>query len=622
MTDRIEALLEAEKRGLLTPELQTSLDEARKRGLVDAPGLGERIGEAFFGTRAPTVAAGATAGALLGAPAGPLGVAAGGVLGAGAGSLGFDVARAAGGLLGKEEESVFEDPLEPSREALNEMRMEAMFGPLGQVAGPLTQPFRKPLARLLGLRSPEVRGLVQRAADQGIELGAEHVSPKKGVRGFFSKTIGVFPYIGTPLRKGQARVVGQIDDAAADILNSIAPQANRLDLSESIANAAEAQYKRFRNIDAALYNRFYQLADELPIKEIIPTEPIKEGLSDFAQRQAKSRIILESGKPLQQEVAISAEVRSFLDSLAELPEFITAEQARGIQIDLNALGRKSLASGESIARITAAGEGVKDAFHSLGENIRPDLPPEQAASVVRALDRANAFHATAKGWFETPTAQKLGRVDKKMFQAGAFKAGHINKDEIYGQVFQSGSLAAQQDLRRLIGPKEYKSAVRQFMTDSFQAAVKVAPEGSTVPHLFSAADFEKRLGLTRPEGQKVIKEMLRGTDVDEQTLMNFIEAAKAGTDVVIRDPSSFVSRRIVLGGAAALGGSVMLGAGNISMPAAVAATMLARSATKNMMSNKWLREATRLLTNDLPDQQARALFLRVFQQATRGEDGS
>lgn len=37
MADKIELMLEAERRGILPPQQKAMLDEARKRGLVNSP---------------------------------------------------------------------------------------------------------------------------------------------------------------------------------------------------------------------------------------------------------------------------------------------------------------------------------------------------------------------------------------------------------------------------------------------------------------------------------------------------------------------------------------------------------------------------------------------------------
>ncbi len=567
-------------------------------------------------SRPTGVMGGATTGAALGTPGGPLGMAVGGILGAGAGSLMYDLSKDAPEIIEttrRGEIGSVERMLETSRTALGEMKTEAEWGMGTMAAGPVLRRLGKPLVgKMLGLRTPEARRITDLARAQGIDLAPTHVSPRKLVKGL-PRVLGVFPFVGSPYRQGQARVVGQLDERAADLLNTLAPASTRYDVAKGLTEAATKRYAKFNTVASALYDRFYKIADDLPVKDIVPTQPLKDELAEVARREGIEEITLQTGKPFR---AFGVdEIGDWLKQASDMPEQITVEQARGLERQLNAILRKGGKEGWDISRL----DGMKQALTEAKANLDVSrLSPEDAQQVIGAWQNANEFFAQSRRGFETPTARRFGRVDKSIFRKGVFKPGTINQDQIFEAVYQAKSPEALADLRNLVGPGEFQKASRKFLETSFNAARIPAKEGALVEDMFSAANFEKRLGLDTQEGWDALGEMLKGSDLTVKDWRNFLEVAKKATDITIRDPSTFVMRRFVLG--AGLAGSVAMGAGQVSIPAAVFISYIARKTAKGLMSRKQLYMMTRVLKDDTSDHLRRTLVTRLLRLAGGDED--
>ena len=558
-------------------------------------------------------ATGATAGAALGAPGGPPGMLVGGALGAMLGSGVYDLVQDIGQRTGFPHVPS-NAPIPGVRERVENMARagtgEFLWGGAGAAVGPFAQRGINTLTgKVLGLRTPEARRMTDLAQRQNIGVGALHVSPRKWVRGY-SKVVGVFPFVGTPLREGQARVVGDINERAADLLNTLAPRAaTRMDVSKELTRAAANNYKKFRGVGAALYDNFYELADNLSVREIVPTSEMKARLAGLGERAGKEAITLKSGE--QWQPPKSDDLGDWLAQINELPDLITVEQARGLQRQLNEI-IKAPDGAWDVSRAIEMAEAIKESIHS------PDLSRLTAAEaqpVARALDVANQFWTENASVFETATALRFGRVDRNIFGKSFFKAGSLNRDEVFNAVFRSGSVDALQDLRKLVGEKPFQKAASEYLGEALRRSHLVQPEGSLVDEIFSAQKFEELLKLNTRDGQKALQEMLKGSGLGLNDFNGFLEAAKTATDITIRDPSTFVARRATLGGAAGVMGGLVIGAGKVSLPKAVLLSYITRQFSKGLMSPTALRRLTRSIRDNATEQQKRMLIMRVIEAA-------
>lgn len=621
---------EARRRGLIeapppeaVPQRQPSpllLEEAQRRGLIKKPAksyvpipalikpeLAPRRKELL--SRQDFEALGGSAGGMIGGvTAGLPGALGGGALGASGGSAYYDALRDLSATIKDrppQEGGVVDQVREMARAGYDDL----IWGMGTASVGPILRRVKPLLGKALGVSG--TRQKTDLAHALGVKIGPTHVSKRAAVRGM-SRVLGVFPFVSTPYRKGQVRVVGQLDDAAADLLNTLAPSSNAYDVGEKLTKAAVRRYSKGNKIASVLYKRFNDLADSLPVKEIVDTASIRDQMAEIAERQGAEAITLQSGEALKGFGGDA--VGDYLKQLTDLPERISVRQARGLERELNAILRTAAKEGWDVSRL----KGVKGALQQAKDSLDvSQLPPEVGEQVMKAWSDANGFFTELKTAFQTPTARRFGRVDKNIFGKGVFKPGSINQDEVFNTVFRSKSPEALSDLRTLVGDKDFRRAARQYLTDAFEKSRVPAKEGALVEEMFSAAAFEKRLGLNTQEGQAALTEILRGSPVTPKDFQNFLSVAKTATDITIRDPSTFVMRRFVLG--AGLAGSIAMGAGQISVPAAVFMSWMARQGAKFLMNPEQLRTMTRVMSDSVPDHQKRILFTRLIRQATTSE---
>lgn len=560
-----------------------------------------------FLSRPVFTAVGGTLGGLAGAPGGPVSAVGGAGLGAAGGSALFDpLENLYRSVRGRPN---LNTPLETAKRAAEEGAEDIAFSAGVAGVGPVV---KRVIGKGMGILTPGARRLTESAALQGVDLGTAHISPRKLAKGL-PKVLGVFPFVGTPLRKGQARVVGQLDTRAAQLLNELAPTATTFDIGKRLTAKAATRYAAFNRLSSTLYRRFADVADNLSVREIVDSGPIKAELAGIAEKAGVEQITLQSGKPMArfgEDV-----VGKWLSQLSELPERITVRQARGLERELNAILRGAKQGNYDVSRL----RGVKGALEEAKATLDVSrLPAEEAKEVLSAWSKANRFFAQTKGMFETATAKKFGRVDRNIFGKQFFKAGSVNEDEVMKAVFQTKSVDGLNDLRRLVGPAEFQKASRKFIETSFNAAKIPGPEGSTVKDMFSAADFEKRLSLGTEEGRAMFKNMLKGSGANPRDWYDFLEVAKKATDITIRDPATYLTRRLVIGGS--LVGGMVLGAGKVTLPAAAAITLVSRTLAKGAMNSKNLRDMTRFLSPRAPAWQRRTILMRMLKAPFKEEN--
>lgn len=555
-------------------------------------------------TRDTYIGSGATIGGIGGSLAGIPGTLAGGALGAAGGSAAYDASRALfdrmHGYKGLEATERLENTAEGMADAAYDDALWSMGGMSALRALSRAKPV---VGSLLGVNNKETRRLADMAKAQGIGLGATHLSKSRVVRAM-PKVLGVFPFVGTPYRTGQVRVIGQMDDRAADLLNTLAPTSTKQDIGEKLTKAASKRYSKADTIASTLYKRFSDTAAALPVKDIVDTAPLKDEMARIAQREGIEAITLEGGKTMTRG---TDPVGDYLRQITELPERITVEQARGLERQFNAIMREGGTQGWDLSRL----EGVKGALEKAKNALDVSrLPPDLADDVLKKWKAANEFFSGMKRATETPTARRFGRVDKDIFGKGFFKAGTINQDEVYDAVFRAKSPQAMSDLRNLVGGAEFRSASRKFLEGALEKSRVRAKEGDVLGDLFSAADFEKRIGLDSQEGWDSLKEMLKGSGVTVDQWRDFLDVAKKATDIAVRDPSTFLARRAILTGGVA--GGLVMGSGSMSLPAAATAVLATRGLTRFLMSPKQLKLMMRSLSPTTSDAVRYQLVARLL----------
>ena len=564
-------------------------------------------------TRPAAEAIGGTIGSFVGVPTGPaapVAMTAGAALGAAAGSLTFDVAdttlRMLTGQGGRGPLGAAEPPLAASKRAADAATTEFLWTG-GATA--LLPAIRAIGPKILGANTKEVRRLQKISEDMGIPVGIQAITERGFVRGA-SKVLGVFPFIGSPVKRGAVATEVALRKKYGDILDTLAPNATLADLGVDLSEAAVTRFGKFMAVAGELYDDFFKQASALPVPDIFPTQRAVQKAVQLTGRAKAGEIVLKSGDTLKPPVP--KELDAYIENLMELPDHITAEQYRQLQLDLGDVMSSMKSSGLDITNAVELKKALELGFNT------PDisrLSPEAGKSVVNALTVANEFYARHITGFKSVTAKRFGRVNQRMFKAGAFETGTINEDEVFKSVFNSKSPQALNQLRELVGPQKFGGAVRKFIETEFEKVIH--PKTG----VFDAKRFAKALGVGSESGEQALSEMLKGTGVRMDTVKNFLEIAERAGRVATPDVSAFIARRMTLGGfRAVLGGLVPLATVTTNPLAGGAAILLIRYGAKIISSPESLKAMTRAMDDTISDKQRRALLLRLGRQFFTDEE--
>lgn len=518
----------------------------------------------------------------LATPAGPLAVTAGGTLGAVGGGLLFTNAEdflAGMGILDRPQ-STLEDLGE---QALETATIDVAAAGVGSLVRPILGT-RALLGKLFGVNTQQAQRLAKSAETVGVNLGAADVGgtvPKTIV-----KALGVFPLTGTPARTNLLAKESQISQRMLTLLDDLSPNATLInELGEDLSKSARLRIGAFNRLSARLASNFDSLASNASVKEIVPTEQTRQLAQDLAQEVVEGRVTLTSGKALPE--AIESQAAEFINLLQELPENVTIKQYRGLVKSMRNLMDVVQKQGGDFANATK----IKQALEIDLNNIRADLLPEgEARQLVDALTSFNRTYSKGIAGFQTTTAGKFARIDRNIFKPGPVRPASLSDDEIARVAINTKSSKAIDELEFLVGKGKIKDAARNHVENAFKLASESREFPDGILEVLDPARLKAELGLRagRRGQSEGLKALLKKGNVDIGDLETLLDAAisleKSG------DPSTFVKRRVILGGAGAITGAVGAGAalggaagaaagGGASLPLIAAGTLLARKFT-------------------------------------------
>jgi hypothetical protein len=571
----------------------------------------EEFGEAAM-SRPTFRAAGGTAGGALGIPAGLAGVLGGGALGSAAGDALFNVVEALRG--GEAPETVleaFKSPLEAAKE-------DIMFGGAltagGRALSGIPKVIGKGLTEIAGGFTPEAKELTKMASEKGVELSTLAATPREATKGA-ARVMGVFPFIGTPIREGQKTAIKQSEKALDDTLNKLAPTATIAKTGSDLSKAGTSRFKAFRRLAGRLYDGFEEKAKNLSKKDIFPSAPVKGTVQDIFDEAGT--ITLESGEQLK---GFGDEtVDNFLRQLNELPENLTVEQVRSLQTDLqNVLGKAKTTGFD-----TSKALDVKASLEtSLSNPNTAGLGDLEAEELVSSLKVANRFFSDNMSKFDTATAKKFGRVDKNVFKPKFFKSGSLEEDEAFKVLFNSKSPEAIKNLKQVVKGKPYNQAVRRHLDNLVEKSMVGNAEDPT--RFISGEALSKNLGLGTKSGKETLSEMLKGTDVSVKDVDEVVKILKAVESVEIPEVSKFIQRRAMLGGAQSVATLFALGgaASGVGLPAKVLGMASARTVSKMLGDPKFLKDMKTIVSKTASDLAKEQAISRAIVAASEEENAN
>ena len=467
---------------------------------------------------------------------------------------------------------------------------------------------------MFGTSNPAAEQLAKLAKRYSIPLGIVNATKSKLVKGV-PAVLGVFPYIGTGLRKGRAEVFDATAMMASDLLNSSAPIATMGQMGINLTEAALKRFNKFKDLSGAMYERYYRISDNLSNPSIVPTQNLK----DVAD------ILLRNSKPLTkttgdaEKTIIRSKLMDWLNEVKDYPETLTPRQYQEKILDLKTFIDSDVASG--IARAGDQGKQLKLAMEQDFHNpVLSGLVDTERKVLSDALKRANTFFHEGMKVAESTQAKKFGTVVKNIFEPELLESGVRNADEesLFKQLFNANSTRGLRQLREVVGEEMFAESTRTFIKSALDGAITPTKDG--LEFFFDPNKFSKTLKLDTEDGFKAVEEMLRGSGVKAADWKNFADIHKASGSYKVVDPSTFLQRRVTLGGAGALFslaqfGSKGKGGSTVGKIFGTLTSLILAKKGMDLLANpEALQVMTKAFDNSLPNQQRRTLFLRGLRE--------
>jgi len=545
----------------------TAIPEMITPSLAEEPKL---QGLEVIGGRPTFEAAGAIGGSVIGGAAlNPVTSVAGGTLGAMGGGQLYDVVQSAI----TEEPTNFGTQAEKAKKDLQrELLLQSFFAKIPGLG-------TKIKASIFGKPNKELYDSAKRL-NFPLSLSDSGNMLSKG----YGRVIGVFPYVGQPIKKTMAGKADIINKTADDTLGLFAPNVSITKLGVDMAEAAKSTFGDFKRVTGFLYDDFFKTASSVR-QPIISTKTFKNSLENYVNL-IDDGVIKIKGKRLKSPQRDA--IYQYAKSAQRMDDYINVSQYKALVKDIKTFAKQSQKEGFDIKVLTGFKGALEKDLNRLTNqkylnSFKKVVDINKMKSVAEKLKFANKVYAnglenslvvkTAEGQrktipstvgigvFQTPTAKKFKMIDKNIFGAGFQQPGSITADQLGNVLLANRNVSPQllDDLRNLVGKNQFDKFVRSRIQQGFDKSLVLSKEGGVNGLIFDPFKFEDAIGLNTSSGRDLIKSMLKGSKLDIRKLDDFFAIAKNHAGLQIPDVSNFVARRATLGGTKSLFGGFAMG---------------------------------------------------------------
>ena len=427
----------------------------------------------------------------------------------------------------------------------------------------------------------------------------------------YGRVIGVFPFVGTPIKKSFAKKADILNKAADDTLNTFAPNVALTKLGIDMTEAAKSTFGDFRRVTKFFYDDFYKSVNKVRAP-VISTKNFNNALTNY-KTNIDEGIIKGVKSPQKNDIYKYAN-----QLIKKMPEKVTANQYKALINDVKEFARKSKAEGYNIKVLTEFKHALETDLRLLTKKsytnqFKKTVDPDVLSDIATKLKFADKVYANGlensiinkvmkkqakdkgiklvsipgKRSFDAPIAKEFKKIDKNIFGPGFNVQGSISSDQL-GKVLLSNRNVTPQlldDLRTLVGKKQYDNFVRSRLQQGFDKSLIKFNEPTRTGLMFDPYKFEANLGLDTKAGRELIESMLKGSKLELKHLDDFFTIAKNHAGLKIPDVSSFVARRATLGGTKSVLGGFALGYTSYQNPVRGAALIYLARKTSNFLAN-------------------------------------
>ena len=338
---------------------------------------------------------------------------------------------------------------------------------------------------------------------------------------------------------------------------------------------------------------FIQLAAKVK-KPFIPTITIKKEAQQIIRDYLKNRpkyvtVTKARGRKIKKKIAIPAAVNAkyatFIKRLAQLDDYATPSQIKQLKQDIGEYSKLVAGKdGAGVFRLTNLAESeFEGALRNFKNYNLNAVGPKEAAEIINKLKIADKFYANNIVKFTGSTAKRFSKAEKNIFSPGFKKSGTIEPDEIFDHVVRAGSPTSLKDLRFLIGDKNYAKVVKRVIDNAFSKSVAKSDEFRGLK--FDPYKLEENLGLVGKNQSEKLFNLVKGTKINPNKLLDLIEVSKLHANMQVPDVGAFMARRLTLGGYKSVIGGLFMGAGVMQNPVVTGSVILLSRSGSKFLSN-------------------------------------
>jgi hypothetical protein len=553
----------------------------------------------------------AKAGAVVGSVGGPIGSLVGGVTGGILGGL-------AGGQIYDITQSLATGETKTVPEQFKQLGKDVKEEVAYNLAGAAIPAVGGSIIRTLGAGGVAARKAYETGVKSNIPQSISTVSKNALVEGY-TKTLGVFPFTGGPIRKEAIKRTSVINAKKEDILNAFGQNVHLGELGIDMTQAARSSYLSFKDTSSSLYKDFIETTKDLNDPKIFKLTNTQNAVKAI-EVELKLSPVKKSPR--------SDSVFAFLKQIKEIPGNIDPLQYRSLQEDIGYLFKTAGKEGKDVSRLTKVKKALEKDFNmpvinSKAENIISGIEENTIVqSVLESHALANSFYAEGMAKFNSPMARKFKQVNKNIFGPGANIDGTINADELARKVLKIGSPQSIQQLRTLVGEKQFAQVRTAFVNDAFEDATTMTKTDLN----FNVDKLSKSLGFTGKKIENVegLEELLKGSSISVEMFSDFLSNASRHTNTYVPNASTFLQRKLILSsgaiGGAAIAAGVTLGSIAAAPITAVGILMAGRMGSKLLANPKNLKTANTLLDFKSPRMVKWQTSMRVLTEFINEKD--
>ena len=517
--------------------------------------LGEFGGRVFGGLAGATpVALAATGGASL--PAGViLGGLAGDAMGAAAGNTVYQVGDSIARYLGDEppRHRTWYGPLGEQLGAGAEAAKWNMgVGSLGRILG---EGLRWGGRKFFGTGTKEAEQAARASDAEGTGLSLVDVSGK-------ARTVAIpmaaLPVVGQVFKAHAKKLGYRITDDFTNFLDELAPLKSAQEIGHNWMDIVRKENKAFRNTLKTLRQNLYETSAKYGDPEFIPANAFRDQAEKMLDTMRRGEKKLPSGDMWEPSSPEYQKVLQQLQQYANIKN-LSIPQYRALMADVGSLFDKAKNIGLPADEIA----DLRGALESGLYNKSINFGGPGAKELVEGVNALKNTFLEGIGKYQTATAKRsFGRVERDILTGGYLKPGSIEADEVFRAAWRPGSLDTIKNLEKLIGPEGIQQGLRSQIDTALENAmvvVKDTGEDAASEIRFNAPQFRKALGLDTQEGKETLQYILKDSGIGLARMDQLAKRLDILHEVNLPKLSTFLTRRVTLGGLQGLTGAIMFG---------------------------------------------------------------